>query len=258
MTRPRAGVVIGILWAVAVLAPAPGTRAESEIEGLRVEIAELRRELRELKELLRQTAASRAPAGQARPATSGPATIAVRGHPGLGRADAPVTLVEFSSYQCPFCRRHFERVLPEIKRAFVDEGKVRYVFRDFPLPTQPDSSSAAKAAWCAGQEGKYWEMHDTLFRNQRDLSVDALKRYALGFELDATSFTRCLDGPAAATAVEQSAAEGAAAGVRGTPTFFIGRTDSNGNLRGRPLIGAQPFAAFKEAIERELEQLATK
>ena len=113
--------------------------------------------------------------------------------PSLGRKDAPVTLVEFSDYECPFCQRHFLSVLPEIKREYVDTGKVRYVFVDFPLEQlHPHARKAAEAAYCAGEQGRYWEMHDALFTNQQALELPQLGGHARNLGLDATAFESCL------------------------------------------------------------------
>src|SRR5206468_10780677 len=115
--------------------------------------------------------------------------------PSLGRADAPVTLVEFSDFQCPFCGRFFATTLPALKQDYIDTGKLRYVFRDFPLDQlHPNARNAAAAAHCAGEQGKYWEMHDTLYRNQRTLQVEHLKGFALELSLNGNAFTTCLDG----------------------------------------------------------------
>ncbi|HEV8583403.1 MAG TPA: thioredoxin domain-containing protein [Methylomirabilota bacterium] len=252
--RPGTRVVLVALAGIVALSPGGPVRgADPEIERLRKDVDEMKRDLAEIKELLRGRQSSQAAAPPA-----GPVAVKVDGYPVMGQAGAPITVVEFSSFQCPFCRRHFERTLPELKKAFVDEGKIRYVFHDMPLQNQPDSPNAAKAAWCAGKDGKYWQMHELLFKNQRDLSVDALKRHAGTLGLDAARFATCLDGQPAAEALEKSAMEAYALGVRGTPTFFIGPTDSGGTIRGRRLIGAQPFAAFKQVIDAELEQLKKK
>ncbi len=186
------------------------------------------------------------------------AMMVVAGHPAMGRADAPVTVVEFSSYQCPFCKRHFDTVLPKIKQEYIDTGKVRYVFRDFPLKSQPDSPTAAKAVHCAGEEGRYWEMHDVLFNNQGDLSIAALKRYADSLGLNGQQFSACLESDKFTTIVEQNVADGLAVGIRGTPSFLIGPTENGPSIRGRLLVGAQSFAAFKQAIERELAEISKR
>lgn len=162
----------------------------------------------------------------------------------LGSDDAPVTIIEFSDYQCPFCSRFWGDTLPQIKSEYIDTGKVKFAYRDFPLNSiHPDAQKAAEAAECAGEQGNYWEMHDKLFENIQALDSASLKRYAQQIGLDANTFNECLDSGAMANEVNQDLAEGQAAGVRGTPAFFI-----NGKL----VSGAQPFSVFKQVIDAEL------
>jgi protein-disulfide isomerase len=157
-----------------------------------------------------------------------------------GESGAPVTIVEFSDFQCPFCSRAEEVV----KKVLVDyKGKVRLFYRDYPLPFHGQAQKAAEAAQCAGDQGKYWEMHAKLFASQSALGVPQLKDHAKGLGLDSGKFDRCLDAGEKAKMVEASKKAGDAAGVNGTPAFFI---------NGRPLAGAVPFEKFKEIIDYEL------
>jgi protein-disulfide isomerase len=167
----------------------------------------------------------------------------------LGDPDAPVTIVDFSDFQCPFCRRHFEQTLPQIVKNYVETGQVRYVYKDFPLYTiHPQAQKAAEAAECAGEQGQYWLMHARIFRGQDEWSqqtdsVSVLKGYAAELGLDTGQFDACLDSGRFAANVQADAAEGVAAGVNSTPSFFI---------NGRPLSGALPFSEFQRVIEEEL------
>jgi len=167
---------------------------------------------------------------------------AVKGDP-----NAPVTMVEFSDYECPFCGRYFNEVLPQIISAYVDTGKVKIVFRDFPLSFHPDAQKAAEAAECAGEQDAYWEMHDMLYSNQQALDVDSLKGYASELGLNTADFNDCLDSGAMAAEVAADIAEGKSYGVEGTPASFI-----NGVLIG----GAYPFEEFQRVIEEELAKVA--
>lgn len=164
-----------------------------------------------------------------------------------GSKDAPVTVVEFTDYQCPFCARYFADTMPQVEENYVDTGKVRYLTRDFPLPFHGNAQAAAQAARCAGDQGKYWEMHDALFDNQGEWSdVDpreSFVSYASTLGLDSNSFTDCLDSEKYKEAVEEDLALAQQLGVGGTPGFFI-----NGKL----LVGAQPFSAFQQTIDAEL------
>jgi|SRR3989338_1249037 len=162
-----------------------------------------------------------------------------------GDANAPVTIVEFSDFQCPYCGRNFEQTYPQIKKLYIDTGKVKYVMRDFPLNVHPEAQKAAEAAGCAEEQGKFWEMHDKLFSNQQDLSVANEKTWAQEIGLDTKKFGECLDSGKRAAEVQKDIQDGQAYGVSGTPAFFI---------NGVPLVGAQPFAAFQQVIEQELAQ----
>lgn len=164
----------------------------------------------------------------------------------LGDPGAPVTIVEFSDYQCPFCARYFLETWPRLKVDFVDTGRVRYVFKDYPLTSiHPQAPKAHEAARCAGEQGAYWEMHDQLFGGQSEWAnssdpVTNFKEYAAELGLDKGQFDSCLDGGRLGDAVYEDLAEGARLGVQGTPTFFVD---------GYPLVGAQPFEAFQLVID---------
>jgi protein-disulfide isomerase len=176
----------------------------------------------------------------------------VQGAPALGQVTARVTIVEFSDYQCPFCRRHSSQVLPEIVKEYVKPGKVRYVFRDFPIASlHPQAHRLHEAAHCAGEQGRYWPMHDRLFADSQRTDVKDLLAHARALGLDHGPFERCVADGAHAAAVRQGVADGEKARVRGTPTFFVGLTEADGGpIRPhRLVVGAQPYAVFKQAIE---------
>jgi protein-disulfide isomerase len=192
---------------------------------------------------------------QAGVATSGPVRTSVAGAPVLGRASAPVTIVEFSDYQCPFCQRYFITTFPALKRDYIDTGKVRYVFRDYPLDQlHPYARKAAEAAHCAGEQAKYWEMHDVLFRNQKALAPAQLPEYARTVGMDGAKFDRCLSSGRHASRVEQGITDGAAAGVQGTPGFVVGETKAGGVVEGTPIRGAQSLDAFRRIIDQTLAE----
>ncbi len=163
----------------------------------------------------------------------------VRGHP-----DAPVTIVEFSDFQCPYC----VRARPTVNRVQEVYGdQVRFAFRHFPLAFHDQAQKAGEAAACAGDQNKFWEMHDRLWESPGQLQPAALKEHALALGLDGETFGQCLDSGRHASVVEEDAAAGSQLGVSGTPAFFI---------NGRPLIGAQPFEAFALLIDEELARAA--
>lgn len=157
-----------------------------------------------------------------------------------GPAEAPVTIVEFSDFQCPFCRR----AEATVKRILDEYGdKVRLVYRDYPLPMHSNAHRAAEAAECAQDQGKYWKYHDLLFENQRALDEKSLIAYAKQVGMDEKTFAECLKSGKHRSEVDKDIEDGNRAGVSGTPSFFI---------NGRPLSGAVPFAQFKEVIDAEL------
>ena len=160
-----------------------------------------------------------------------------------GDKDAPVTIVEWSDFECPFCARFFEQALPSIEEEYIKTGKVKLVYRDFPLSFHTNAQKAAEAAECAGEQGKYWEMHDLLFAQGVQGGVAGFKQYAKTLGLNTAKFDTCLDSGAMAGEVHQDMADGAAVGIQGTPGFIV-----NGKL----VSGAQPFAVFKQVIDAEL------
>jgi protein-disulfide isomerase len=157
-----------------------------------------------------------------------------------GGAKAPITVIMFSDYQCPFCKRG-EDVIDKVMETYGD--KVRLVFRDYPLPMHPQARPAADAANCAHQQGKFWEYHAKLFNNQSKLADSDLKGYAKELGLDEAKFAKCLTDKPYKAAIDKDVADGSKIGVNGTPAFFI---------NGRMLSGAQPFEKFKEIIDEEL------
>lgn len=234
-----------LIWPASAKAGQAGV--EEEIAELRRELAEIKKELAEIKTILQKTLKAQSPA-------SPTAEVRVSGRPSLGRQDAPVTMVEFSDYQCPFCKRHVVTVSPILKKEYIDTGKLRHVFRDFPIASlHPQAKKAHEAAHCAGEQNRYWEMHDTLFENPRDFSLPALKQLAEKIGLQSEPFDRCLESGKYAPEVEKEIVEGTEAGVRGTPSFFIGPSGSGETIPGAMVTGAQPLARFKQVIESVLE-----
>lgn len=174
-----------------------------------------------------------------------PVEVNIDGAHSIGDPDAPVVVVEFTDFQCPYCSRHFQQTFPQIKANFVDTGVVRYVFKDFPLTNiHPQATLAAQAARCAGEQDAYLEMHTLLFNNQQAWSnqADAAETFtslAATAGLDTSAFESCLNSGQFEAAVEADLAEGAQLGVNGTPAFFI---------NGRYVSGAQPYSVFEEVI----------
>jgi len=184
------------------------------------------------------------------PVQTAPIDVSVDDDPILGKEDAPVTMVEFSDYQCPFCGRFEKDAFGKIKEEYIDTGKVKLIFRDFPLTNiHPYAQKAAEASECADEQGKFWKYHDILFENQEALTVDDLKKYADDLNLNNNKFEKCLDSGDMEKEVQKDTDDGINYGVTGTPAFFI---------NGIVLEGAQPFENFKQIIDEELSKIEDK
>jgi protein-disulfide isomerase len=251
-----------ILPVLMVLALASSARAQAprdtlrDLTAVRAELDRIRADLDIVKGQLAQVLRllSQRPV-QGAVAPSGPVRASVADAPFLGRADAPVTVVEFSDYECPFCQRFFATTLPALKRDYIDAGKVRYVFRDYPLDQlHPQARKAAEAAHCAGEQGRFWEMHDLLFQNAKALAPPQLAEHARAVGVDGARFDECLVSGRHAARVERGLADGATAGVRGTPGFVIGRMKVGDVVEGTPIRGAQPLETFRRIIDELLAQ----
>ena len=179
---------------------------EEDVRSLRADMDQIKKDIGEIKTLLEGAVKRKKPEK-----TTG--TVGFNGRPMLGESQAPVTIVEFSDYQCPFCRRYALNVFPTLKGEYIDTGKVRYVFRDFPLTSiHAQAQKAHESAHCAGEDDKYWEMHDALFQKQNDLTVPSLKQYAADLGLNSTRFNECLDSGKYQDEIQKEVAKGAAAG----------------------------------------------
>ena len=175
-------------------------------------------------------------------APSAPVNVAAIG-PSMGDEDAPVTIIEFSDFECPFCKRFNDQTFAQIKTNYIDTGKARIVFRHYPLPFHSNAQKASEASMCADDQDKFWEFHDAIFAQQTNIGVDALKQIAATLKLNTATFNSCLDSGKYTKYVQDDLAAGSAAGVSGTPSFII-----NGQL----VVGAQPYSAFQQAIDAAL------
>ncbi len=166
----------------------------------------------------------------------------------IGRADAPVTLVEFADYQCPFCKSFHTGAYAELKKNYIDTGKVRFVSRDLPLEFHPLALQAAEAAHCAGEQNKYWELRDALYAEAAPPNEEVIQKAAASVSLDTQAFKTCLASGRYKAEVQKDASEAATLQISGTPTFVLAKT-AQGKLEGVRIVGAQPFAAFQSAID---------
>ncbi|MBS3106680.1 DsbA family protein [Candidatus Woesearchaeota archaeon] len=163
--------------------------------------------------------------------------------PMLGNKNAPVTIVEFSDFECPYCGRFHSQTFPQIKQEYIDTGKVRFVYRDFPLGFHQNAQKAAEASECADEQGKFWQMHEKLFSSGVQGGTATFKQYAQEIGLDMAKFNSCLDSGKYAGEIQADLSAGSQAGVSGTPGFLV---------NGQRIDGAQPYAVFQQAIEAAL------
>lgn len=186
------------------------------------------------------------------PTNDTPATV--DDDPFIGKENAPVTVIEFTDYQCPFCSRHFEQTYKKIKENYIDTGKVKYVSRDFPLGFHQFAQKASEASECAEDQGKFWEMHDLLFTNQQKWSslpdaIPTFKQYAKDLGLNTSTFDTCLTTDVHAAEVKKDQADGSASGIDGTPGFWI----LGPNGKTQKISGAYPYETFTAAIDGMLK-----
>lgn len=188
---------------------------------------------------------------------SQPVVPSIDDDPVLGDIDAPITIIEFSDFQCPFCARFHAETLPELKSAYIETGTAKFVYRDFPIQNiHPNAVAAAVASECAHEQGVYWDYHDMLFENinvwgplDSAGAIVTFQTYAADMGLDADAFTECLGSGEHITEVASDYADGVSYGITGTPAFFVGN-DQVGYVM---ISGAQPFSAFQSVIERILD-----
>jgi protein-disulfide isomerase len=176
--------------------------------------------------------------------------------PTMGSPSAPVTMIEFSDFQCPFCGQYYTQTLPEVEKNYIDSGKVRFVFKNMPLDNlHPNARAAANGAECANEQNKFWKYHNKLFESQNSWAglpgrnaTDTFKQYAADLGLDSNAFNTCVDSGKYADKVNKDYQDGSNYGVSGTPTFFIGN-DKRGYVK---VVGAQPFSVFQQQLDSEL------
>jgi len=257
-----AAVVLAIgLGALAWAQTPPAPTTEQQLEELRRQMQALmaaqvaiQKQLDEIRALLK------AQQPQARPAPPPAATdieavVETAGAPAKGSASAKLTVIEFSDYECPFCARYTNDTLGTLTREYIDTGKVRYVFRNFPLESiHPRAFRAGVAALCAGAQGRYWEMHDRLFANQRALDAASLVAHGRAIGLDMRAYEQCLAADATAARVRQDQTDGGRAGVGSTPSFLLGlTTPGDSKVQAvRMIRGAHPYTVFKSEIDKLL------
>jgi len=231
--------------------PKPDSVTAKMPEGMTKDQAdEMLKELKAIHQLLerQQTAAVQL---QAAPTSDKVQVSVAAGWYSLGRDDAPVTVVEFADYQCPFCRKFHSGTFAELKKNYIDTGKVRFVSRDLPLDFHPNAPGGAVAARCAGEQNKFWQMRDMMLASDAELSPAALLKYGMQIDLDMTAFGACLNENKYNAAVQKDVADAGSLGIRGTPSFVVGKTAKD-QIKGVRIVGAVPYSVFDTAIKNEL------
>lgn len=213
-------------------------------------------ELKQIRQLLEKQQVQLAQAVAPRPAAPAPpqkVQMSVgNGWYSIGRDDAPVTLVEFADYQCPFCKRFQSDSYAQLKKNYIDTGKVRFVSRDLPLEFHPYALKAAEAARCAGDQKKYWELRDAIIADPAPPDDAVIKKAAASVSLDINAFQACVASDKYKADVQKDASEAATLQISGTPSFVLAKSAKD-KLDGTLIVGAQPFASFQSAIDALLK-----
>ena len=241
LPRSCAAVCVWVASMSAVFAQGPAAGPQQPAMTQQQINEEMLKELRAIRQLLERLTTPQ----QRRPTTARVAGL--KGY-ALGRPDAPLTMVEFTDLQCPFCREYVAVTFEEIRKNWIDTGKLRYISRDFPLDIHPQAMPAARAARCAGEQGKFWEMRLSLMRNASLLSPDYIARTAADLKVDAKAFAACAASTKYDAEINAEIEEGTQLGIEGTPTFVIGKTAAD-SVEGPVIVGALPYAAFDAKLK---------
>jgi protein-disulfide isomerase len=249
---------VAVLALIAFVAPGAGAASadRDEMVKLRDEVARLNVQqqqilaaLDELKQMVK---------GPSPPVLKPPETMTVAGELFKGAPAARLAIIEYADFQCPFCRRFEQEVYPRIRDIYVSTGKLKFFHRDMPLPFHEGAMPAARAAHCASEQGKFWEMHDTLLGDAASLTAADIDARATKLGLDVARLDKCIASDRFADIIQRSMTEAAAMQISGTPTFIIGTLDADGKVMSvkSTVVGASPFESFKAAVEPLLAQVA--
>ena len=249
-TAAAAGVAV---LTVAAHAQAPASQGQTMApppqQTIQQQNEEIIKELRAIRQLLERLTQPQ-PSAPPQPTTAKVTNL--KGY-ALGKADAPLTMVEFTDLQCPFCRQFVLSTFDQLKKDWIDTGKLRYISRDFPLDFHAQAMNAARAARCAGEQGKFWEMRIALMRNANLLTPAYITKTAGDLKLDMGAFTPCAASSKYDAEIQSEMAEGTRVGVTGTPTFVIGRSAADG-INGPMVVGALPYQLFDAKLKDLLDK----
>lgn len=206
-------------------------------------------ELRQIRQMLEKQQKGAAP--PAEPVQPERVRLKIGSEFALGRSDAPLVMVEYTDYQCPFCSRFYTDAFPELKKQYIDTGKMRFISRDFPLDFHQHAMKAARATRCAGEQERFWQMKDALMINHARLTPELITSLARDAALDMDKFQGCMDSGKYQAEIKDGMAAAGAVGIKGTPSFVIGKMNGD-YLEGYRIVGAQPFSAF-DALLKEIQ-----
>ena len=251
ITRHIARLFAAVLILAAVAQAQTQTAPQAAGGGITHEQAEqILQELRQIRQLLANGGAAGRAAQPTQAAQNGKVSIA--GLPVLGRTEAPLTMVEFSDYQCPFCRAFNNGTFDELKKNWIDTGRLRFVSWDMPLVFHSNAAKAAQAARCAGEQNKFWELRALLIANAAKLAPEDVLGYAQQVpQLDFARFKACVQADKYAEEIKKAGADGNTQGISGTPTFLIAKSKGD-VVEGVIFVGAQPYAAFDTVLKEQL------
>jgi protein-disulfide isomerase len=202
-------------------------------------------ELRQIRQLLEKQAA----AGPQQPGDQViKAQISTQGAYAMGSKDAPLTIVEFTDFQCPYCQRFHVNTFAELKRDYIDTGKVRFVSRDLPLDFHPNAMQAAEAGRCAGEQGQFWAMRDRMNANPDKLDMGSLVSWAQDLKMNVNGFRACVEGQKYKNAIQSDIQMAQKIGANGTPSFVVGKSTPDG-VDGELVVGAMPYQLFDEKLK---------
>jgi protein-disulfide isomerase len=223
-----------------------GAQGATKVEGItRQQADEILKELRQIRQLLEQQQVKAPPAREEKTAR---AKLNLEGFAMLGSKEAPLTIVEFTDYQCPFCQRFHTTSFGDLKKNYIDTGKVRFYSRDLPLDFHPNAMRAAEAARCANEQGQFWKLRDVMGANPNKLDMDSLVAFAADLKMDVNAFRACVESEKYKNAVQTDVMEAMKIGANGTPTFVVGKSTPDA-VDGELVVGAQPYPMFDQKLK---------
>jgi protein-disulfide isomerase len=236
-----------LAFPLALALPAAAQVAPGESQGItRQQAEDILKELRQIRQLLeKQPGKAPGQPDQEQPAR---AKLNLDGFQMLGSKDAPLTVVEFTDYQCPFCRQFHVTTYGDLKKNYIDTGKLRFFSRDLPLDFHPNAMRAAQAARCAAEQGKFWQLRDVMGANPDKLEMANLAEDAAGLKMDVAAFRSCVESEKFKNAIQTDVMEAMKIGATGTPTFVVGKSTANG-VDGEVVLGALPYVMFEEKLK---------